>query len=102
MRVGKSGVVQCDHCGETVTGQQAGLSYKGRDFHFCEDACLKEHLLEHVFNDLIVDEVEKRGQKELKALHKNVCPACKWRLTRNFDLMEPEPCPSCGYVEGST
>ena len=99
MRVGKSGVVQCDHCGEVIVGKPDGLTRSGKEHHFCQDGCLIEHLLEHQFNDIIVDAIEKRVQTELRALHKNVCPACKWRLTRNFDLMEQKPCPSCGYAE---
>lgn len=101
MRVGKSGVVQCDHCGEVVVGDADSLTRNGKVNHFCQGECMDEFLLEHRFNDIINSEVDKRTQPELRAYLKNVCPACKWRLAKNFDLMELPPCPSCGYVEGA-
>jgi hypothetical protein len=84
-----------------VNGKPDSITHKGKERHFCPDRCLLEHLMEHQFHDVITDAVEKRVQQELRALHKNVCPACKWRLAKDFDLMEPEPCPSCGYAEES-
>lgn len=82
MQIGKSGVVQCDHCGEMISGDCDSYTQGGVTSHFCPEGCLDEFFLEQ-FNDQIVEAAEERFQAELEAMKDEVCPGCRWRL-RNF------------------
>jgi hypothetical protein len=79
MKVGKSGIVQCDFCGSTCNGEHDSLTREGVTRHYCRGGCLDKALREQ-FNDLIVKEVDRKVRGEFNDIHKQVCPACKWRL----------------------
>jgi len=81
MRVGKSGVVRCDLCGEVIVGSADSLTRSGQTKHFCQGTCLDAYLREHC-NDVIVGEVQKQVREEFNFIHKQVCPACKYRLRK--------------------
>jgi hypothetical protein len=79
MRVGKSGLAQCDFCGKPIQGVADSLTKSGKTHHFCQGTCLKAYLREH-FNDLIVHEVERLKRDEYNLLHKRVCAGCVSKL----------------------
>lgn len=48
--------------------------------HFCpESSCMEEFFIER-YRDSINKEVEKQVRVEFNFLHKQVCPACRWRI----------------------
>lgn len=82
MRVGKSGVVSCDFCGNVVVGD-ADTIRRGKDeHHFCPDRCLDEYLFDHYCRDKIEESIEPRVREEYNTIHKQVCPACRYRLQK--------------------
>jgi len=82
MRVGKTEVVRCDFCGELVAGEPDIIRADGEEFHFCGRSCLNEYLFENYCRDKIEESVEARVREEYKLIHKQVCPACKYRLRK--------------------
>ena len=82
MRVGKSDAVRCDFCGEVVAGEPDIIRTDGDEVHFCNRTCLDEYLFEHYCRDKIEEAVEPRVKEEFKLIHKQVCPACKYRLQK--------------------
>jgi len=91
MRVGKTNVVRCDFCGEIVVGDADVIRRRGKERHFCScscsddecdcpGACLMAYLWEHFFRDKVTDQVDKEKRAEWNLIHKQVCPACKYRL----------------------
>ena len=81
MRVGKSGVVSCDQCGKVIVGQADVFRRGTVEHHFCKNGCLNQYILED-FNDHIGNEVEKKVREEFNLIHKQVCPACRYRLQK--------------------
>lgn len=81
MRVGKSDVVRCDYCGEVIVGRADSLTRGGQTKHFCQGTCMDAHFREH-YNDVIVGEVQKQVREEFNFIHKQVCPACKYRMRK--------------------
>ena len=81
MRVGKSDVVRCDRCGEIVVGQSDNYTRSGLTRHFCRGTCMDAHFREQ-YNDIIVGETQKKVREEYNFIHKQVCPACKYRLRK--------------------
>lgn len=82
MRVGKSGVVSCDHCGEVVVGDADSIRRDGIETHFCQGSCMNDYLYEQYMSDAIEQKVEPRVREEFNTIHKQVCPACKYRLQK--------------------
>lgn len=106
MRVGKSGVVRCDFCGEVVIGRANSFDNGGQVKHFCANTCMDEYFLDR-YNDRILEEVEKRTRGEYKVIHGLVCPGCKWRMVNKLDPPDDPTkclkcetqlvCPACGW-----
>lgn len=83
MRIGKSGAVTCDFCGEVVVGKFDFISKDGNEMHFCRTkSCWEEYVLEHYVRDRVEDAVEPRVREEFKLIHDRVCPACRYRLQK--------------------
>ena len=82
MRVGKSGVVSCDFCGSVVIGDADLIRKDGIESHFCKGGCMEEYLYEHYCRDKIEEAVEPKVREEFNLIHKQVCPACKYRLQK--------------------
>ena len=79
MKVGKSGVVKCDHCEKVVAGEPDVFTRAGEVRHFCQGICLDGYFLE-LYRDLVNKEVDRRTKEENNLIHKQVCPACRQRL----------------------
>jgi ribosome-binding protein aMBF1 (putative translation factor) len=82
MRIGKSGAVTCDFCGKVVVGDADCIRRDRNEMHFCRGACMDEYLYEHHMRDTIEQKVEPRVREEFNTIHKQVCPACKYRLQK--------------------
>lgn len=100
MRIGKSGAVTCDFCGEVVVGTPDIIRKRNQEMHFCpcscgkvdcscEDddigcpgACMMAYLWERFFRDRVTDAAEKEKKAEWKVIHSQVCPACRYRLQK--------------------
>lgn len=82
MRIGKSGAVTCDLCGKVVVGDADIIRRGDTENHFCQGGCMDEYLYEHHMRDAIEQKVEPRVREEHNLIHKQVCPACKYRLQK--------------------
>lgn len=82
MRVGKSGAVKCDHCAEVIVGPSDVVKIGDKERHFCAEAsCMEEWCVER-WRDSINKEVEKQVREEFTFLHRQVCPACRFRIMK--------------------
>lgn len=100
MRIGKSGAVTCDFCGEVVVGVPDIIRKGKKELHFCTCACgeiecscqddelgcprscMLAYLWELTFRGRVTDAVTKETRSEWKTIHKQVCPACRYRLQK--------------------
>ena len=81
MKVGRSDVYQCDFCGEVIIGEPDLYRRSGKELHFCEPkGCMEQHLYEHHYRGIVVDQVEADRKAEFKLIYDRVCPSCKFRL----------------------
>lgn len=84
MRVPKKlGTVICYHCDLPAEREHIRLTHRflgeadDVDLDFCSGDCLKEFL----YDESIRDEIERRVKEEHNWLHKQICPACRRRIT---------------------
>ena len=79
----KTGVLICHHCEKPVRGSYVRLTHEsGRgppdvEMLFCDGDCMREHF----WDEEITEEIDKKVQEERNWVHKQVCPACRRRIT---------------------
>lgn len=78
----KTGVIICGHCQLPIKKERIRLAHffegkKSVELNFCGGDCMKDYL----YDSDIHDEINQAVEKEKAWLHKQVCPACKRRIT---------------------
>jgi len=79
MRVGKSGLLQCDFCGNLIQGLADSVTRGNQTRHYCQSSCLDAAFKEY-YSGVVEREVERRTREEYTLLHKRVCAGCANRL----------------------
>jgi hypothetical protein len=80
----KTGVLICHHCQLPIKNEYVRLTHGQQkdstpdvDIYFCNGDCLAEHF----WDERYAERLETEVKKEKNWLYKQVCPACRRRIT---------------------
>jgi hypothetical protein len=66
---------------KVIGDESVKLTYRqGKNKHTIE-YCSSDCMIEHLYDEQIREEIDREVRKEFNWLHKQICPACRRRIT---------------------